>query len=455
MTSFICAAEVPFQRHPQLRLDLAVLASSGSQWQQVGFQVLDPAPTSSLSVNTEAGSDTLTRISETRVPLCFVIDTDDSVRRFLSLILHGAGLNTEEFAAGASITAALAKRTPDIVFLDIALEFAEAVNCLVELANSNYRGQVQLISARGSAVLAHVKNIGEQQHLQMLPVLKKPVEPRAILNVLQELKLGHAPPIVGRVGLDAALNNNWIEFWYQPMIDLRKKQLVAAESFARARHPQHGIMLPDTFMPGATEISLIKLAEQSLVSALKAGLNFAKLGAHLQLAVNISTEALGKVRFPEILQAYRPQFGKWPGLIVDVAEQQLINDLPRVSEIARELRQFGVGLAIDNCGRGYRSLSSTKDMPFAGLKLDRAFVADCAINKINAPLCKSMIDLAHGFGGVAVAIGIEKASDALALLRMGCDYGQGFLLGQPMPEDLFVSLLRQRVPGRTNQALEC
>ena len=63
-------------------------------------------------------------------------------------------------------------------------------------------------------------------------------------------------------------------------------------------------------------------------------------------------------------------------------------------------------------------------------------------------MCKTVIDLAHGFGSVAVAVGIEKASEALALVSMGCDYGQGFLLGQPMPEDRFVSLLRQRAASR-------
>ncbi len=414
--------------------------------------MLSAAPATSLAAADEASRDAAAPGNEARVPLCFVIDADDSVRRFLSLILHGAGLNTEEFAAGETIAAALERRAPHIVFLDIALEFGDAVKCLIELANSRYRGQVQLISGRGSAVLAHVKNIGEQQHLQMLPVLKKPIEPQTILNVLQELKLGHAPPTAGRIALDEALNNEWIEFWYQPMIDLRKKQLVAAESFARARHPQHGIMLPNAFMPGATEATLVKLAEHSLVSALKAGLNFTKLGVNLQLAVNISTEALGKVRFPEILQAYRPQFDRWPGLVVDVAEEQLVSDLARVSEIARELRQFGVSLAVDNCGRRYTSLTDLDELPFTEFKLDRAFVADCATSKVNAPLCKTIIDLAHGFGSVAVAIGIEKASDALALLRMGCDYGQGFLLGQPMPEELFVSLLRQRAGGPTRPA---
>jgi EAL domain-containing protein (putative c-di-GMP-specific phosphodiesterase class I) len=63
-------------------------------------------------------------------------------------------------------------------------------------------------------------------------------------------------------------------------------------------------------------------------------------------------------------------------------------------------------------------------------------------------LCKTVIDLAHNFGSLAVAIGIEKASDAVALVAMGCDYGQGFLLGQPMPQERFISLLRQRTGAK-------
>ena len=103
----------------------------------------------------------------------------------------------------------------------------------------------------------------------------------------------------------------------------------------------------------------------------------------------------------------------------------------------------------DDFGRGYSSLVRLKELPFAELKLDRTFVTDCGTDKVNAPICKTVIDLAHNFGSLAVAIGIEKASDALALTSMGCDLGQGFLLGQPMPEERFASLLRQRGAGQT------
>jgi EAL domain-containing protein (putative c-di-GMP-specific phosphodiesterase class I)/CheY-like chemotaxis protein len=377
-------------------------------------------------------------------PLCFVVDTDASIRHFLSLILHGAGIDTEEFPDGQAVRTVLARRAPKLVFLNIALDSADAIECVIGLGRANYTGAVQLMSSRGSAVLAHVKSIGEQHHLRMMPVLKKPFETNIVLKVLQELKLGEPPVVAGRVDLDEALDHNWIEFWYQPKIDLRKKQLVGVEAFARARHPHNGVLTPSAFMPGAAEPALIRLSELALDQALKASLNFSKLGVNLRLAVNIPINALVKVPVADIVQSHRAKFERWPGVIIDVTEEQIVSDLALAHEITKKLAPFEVRLAVDDFGRGYSSLARLKELPFAELKLDRAFVTDCGTDKVNAPLCKTVIDLAHNFGSIAVAVGIEKASDALALVSMGCDYGQGFLLGQPMPEERFISLLRQR-----------
>jgi EAL domain-containing protein (putative c-di-GMP-specific phosphodiesterase class I) len=385
--------------------------------------------------------------SEARTPLCYVIDSDGSIRHFLSLILHGSGIDTEEFADGQGLSEALKRRTPDLVFLDIPLESAEGIGCVIALGGAAYRGQVQLMSSRGSAVLAHVKAIGEQQHLEMLPVLRKPFETNVILKLLDELKLGHPPAVATSVDISEVLENDWLEFWYQPKIDLRRKQLVGAEAYARARHPNFGILLPAAFMPGASDSSLIALAEKSLAHSLKAALTFAKLGVVLRMAINVPISALMKMNVIDIVQSYRPQFEKWPGLIIDVPEEQIVRDLALATEISKKLQHLDVKLAVDEFGRGYSSLAKLKDLPFAELKIDRAFVTDCGSDKVNAPLCKTVIGLAHNFGSFAVAIGIEKAADALALVSMGCDYGQGFLLGQPMPEERFSSLLRQRTGG--------
>ena len=153
----------------------------------------------------------------------------------------------------------------------------------------------------------------------------------------------------------------------------------------------------------------------------------------------------------EIVHKYRPRAGKWAGLIIDVPEEQIVTDLALASELATRLERCNVRLAIDDFGRGTSSLARLGEMPFAELKLDRSFVADCGTDKVNAPLCKTVIDLAHNFGKVAVAMGIEKAADAVALVSMGCDFGQGFLLGQPMPEERFISLLRQRAGAKGHE----
>jgi EAL domain-containing protein (putative c-di-GMP-specific phosphodiesterase class I)/CheY-like chemotaxis protein len=386
--------------------------------------------------------------SAVRTPLCFVVDDEPSIRHFLSLILHGAGVDTEEIVDGSAMRKAIERRTPDLIFLSIGLESAETIESIIALSKRGFFGFVQLMSTRGSAVLEHVKSVGEQHKLQMLPVLKKPFETAAIVAIMQQLKLGHAAPIAGRVGLKEALQKDWIEFWYQPKIDLRKKQLSGAEAFARARHPHFGVLSPSAFMPGATESELLALSEKAINSALEASLAFSKLGINLRFAVNIPVNALVKLDVVELVRAHRAQVDQWPRLIIDVTEEQIVTDLALAAAMAKKLLHANVKLAIDDFGRGYSSLARLKELPFVELKLDRTFVTDCGTDKVNAPLCKTVIDLAHNFGSAAVAIGIEKASDALALTSMGCDLGQGFLLGQPMPAERFMSLLRQRAAGQ-------
>jgi EAL domain-containing protein (putative c-di-GMP-specific phosphodiesterase class I) len=377
-------------------------------------------------------------------PLCFLVDEEPSIRHFLSLVMHGSGIDTIEFADGAALRETLSQKKPDLVFHDISLESSDAIESVLALGKYGFRGPMQLTSNRGSAVLEHIKAIGVQHALHMLPVLKKPFETDAVVKVISQVKLGIPNPATAKIALADALANNWIEFWYQPKIDLRKKRLAGVEAFARARHPQHGVLLPGAFTVGASEGDLIKLAEMAVTAALKAGDKFAKLGISLRLAVNIPIEALVKLPVPELVKAHRSSADKWPGMIIDVTEDQIVKDVPLALELAKKFEDSNVKLAIDDFGRAYTALTKIDHLPFAELKLDRVFVTDCGTHRMNAPLCKTVIDLAHSFGSMAVAVGIEKASDAGALVSMGCDFGQGFLLGQPMPEERFLSLLRQR-----------
>jgi EAL domain-containing protein (putative c-di-GMP-specific phosphodiesterase class I) len=382
---------------------------------------------------------------ERRAPLALIIDEESSLRQFVSLILQGSGLDTIEFGDGATFRETKLPRTPALVFLNVNLEVQDAVNSIEALSKLGYGAAIQLMSSRGAAVLESVRQAGVKAKLRMLPVLKKPFETSAIQKIVDELKLGHQPAPDIKVSLAEALKNNWVEFWYQPKIDLRQKQLAGAEAFARVIHPEHGVLMPASFMPDADEASTLKLAERSLVSALTTGLHLSKFGVNLQIAINMPVGALTKLPIGDIVRQHRPKLDDWPGLVVDIAEEQIVTELALAAEFSKKLAEHQVRLAIDNCGKAHAELSKLKELPFAEVKLDRSFVVGSGTDRTHAPVCKTVIDIAHSFGATAVGIGLEGAADATAMVSMGCDIGQGFLFGQPMPEERIIGLLKQRM----------
>lgn len=389
---------------------------------------------------------------ERHAPLALIIDDESSLRRFVSLILQGSGLDTIEFPDGAAFRGAKLPRPPALVFLNVNLEVQDAMRSIDALSKSGYGAAVQLMSSRGSAVLDSVRQAGISAKLRMLPVLKKPFETSAVQKIIADLKLGLTPDSAITVSLAEALNNHWIEFWYQPKVDLRLKQLAGAEAFARVIHPEHGVLLPGSFMREADEASVLKLAEQALTSALLTGLNLSKFGVHLRMAINMPVAALTKLPVGDIVRAHRPDLKGWPGLIIDIPEDQIVHDIGLASELSKKLAPHAVRLALDNVGKAQAELEKIKEMPFAEMKLDRSFVVGSGSDRNHAPVCKTVIDLAHSFGATSVGIGVERAADAVALISLGCDLGQGFLFGEPMPEERIIALLKQRVMVRTAAA---
>jgi EAL domain-containing protein (putative c-di-GMP-specific phosphodiesterase class I) len=248
-----------------------------------------------------------------------------------------------------------------------------------------------------------------------------------------------------RIAITDALHNNWFEIWYQPKIDLKRKCLAGAEALARIHHPQLGILLPGSFLPDVDDDSLAELAEHALLATLCDWTMFEEAGFNLHLAINVPAGVLFRMPIIELVAEYRPKSAHWPGLIIEVTEDQIVRDIQLANEVTAQLRGSGISIAIDDFGAGYSSFSSLRNLPFAELKIDRSFVRDCATDATNAAICQTAIDLSHRFGSAAVAEGIESQADLQALMVMGCDFGQGVLIAPPMPKDRFLDLLRQRM----------
>jgi EAL domain-containing protein (putative c-di-GMP-specific phosphodiesterase class I) len=248
-----------------------------------------------------------------------------------------------------------------------------------------------------------------------------------------------------RVSVAEALRNHWFEIWYQPKIDLKRKCLAGAEALARIRHPDLGVLLPGSFLPDVDEESVAALAQHALMATLCDWSMFEQAGFNLHLAINVPVGVLLKLPIAKLVAEYRPKSERWPGLIVEVTEDQIVRDLALAQKIASQLQVSGIKIAIDDFGAGYSSFSSLRDLPFAELKVDRSFVMGCSTDATNAAICQTAIDLAHRFGSAAVAEGIETQTDLQALMVMGCDFGQGVLIAPPMPKERFLGLLRERM----------
>ena len=251
-----------------------------------------------------------------------------------------------------------------------------------------------------------------------------------------------APPIGP---LDEALRETRLELWYQPKIDIKQRCLAGAEALARIRDPDKGVLLPGSFLPGVSDDVMARLTEHALLTVLRDWSVFDEAGFNLRLAINVPVHLLDRLPIDKIVTENRPKAEYWPGLIVEVTEDQIVRDIRRSQEIAAKLRVSGISVAIDDFGAGYSSFSSLRELSFAELKLNHSFVKGCAGDPTNAAICQTAIDLAHRFGSAAVAEGIETVADLQAMQIMGCDFGQGHLIAPPMPMKDFMALLQRRM----------
>jgi EAL domain-containing protein (putative c-di-GMP-specific phosphodiesterase class I) len=256
----------------------------------------------------------------------------------------------------------------------------------------------------------------------------------------------------GMVTLADVLGRGWFELYYQPKVELGSHRLVGAEALVRARHPKRGVLPPGVFLPGASSEDMLKLTERVIRAALRDWEDCAEIGApHIKLAVNVPADAFVKLPIAQMIREERPRAENWPGLILEVTEDLVFNDLKMANEVAAELRANHCSLAIDDFGAGYSSLARLRQLPFSELKIDRVHITDCHVDRIKAGMLESIVELAHRFGLTTVAEGIETAHEAHKLQGIGCQIGQGYLFAKPMPKGDFIAGISSRT-GRPRPA---
>lgn len=240
--------------------------------------------------------------------------------------------------------------------------------------------------------------------------------------------------------LRKALEHDELEVYYQPIINLKTKQLAGTESLVRWHHPQRGLLYPEKFIPIAEQSELIvQIGEWVLLTACRQLKTWQEqYGLKIYMAVNMSTRQFNYKTFTKTLMDALELSGLDPHLLTLELTESLLMDGDReaVNKLLK-FREMGIHLSIDDFGTGYSSLSYLSRFPIDLLKIDKSFVHGVQMDPTNQNLTKAMITMAHGLKIKVIAEGVETEKELAFLKNQGCDSVQGFYFSKALPAEEF------------------
>jgi len=244
--------------------------------------------------------------------------------------------------------------------------------------------------------------------------------------------------------LHAAIKENSLEMYYQPLINLKTQKIIGAEALMRWTDSELGFVPPDEFIAIAEKNNLIEqLGRFALNTAVHQAAKWQKI-APMQIAVNFSSvqfrnckQLLNDIENVLNTSALPPE-----RLDVEVTESLIINQEGELFDMLQTLRSMGVELSIDDFGTGYSALSYLQKFAFTKLKIDRGFIMNLSENEADQSLVMAIVAMAKALNLKVVGEGIETKSQMKFLNKIDCEIGQGYLFSKPLPVDQFEKLLK-------------
>jgi diguanylate cyclase (GGDEF)-like protein len=273
-------------------------------------------------------------------------------------------------------------------------------------------------------------------------------ENRTGVEVYAPAKDRNSPERLGMLGdLRRAIDRGEIELHYQPKISLLDGRLVGMEGLLRWRHPERGIIGPDTLLPIAEQTYLMRAITHYVVdAALAQAAAWWRAGLGVQIAVNVSGRDLFDTTLTETIAASLDAHGV-PArtLQLEITERILMTEPAYASDTIEAIAKLGVPLSLDDFGTGYSSLVRLKRLPVEEIKIDASFVRRIAESTDDSVIVRSIVDLVRTLGLRSVAEGVEDQRTAQLLREMGCESAQGWYFGRPMDPATATAWLRSQL----------
>lgn len=244
--------------------------------------------------------------------------------------------------------------------------------------------------------------------------------------------------------LHRAVDQGEFLLYYQPQVSLKTGAVVGAEALLRWHHPKRGVLTPISFMPALEGGPLAAIVGSWILDeACAQAAYWRRHGAtEFRMGVNLF-EAQFRVGnlVQEVMEVLARHGLPASALELEITENIALDNDEVVLETLRKLKGYGVGIAFDDFGTGYASLSLLKTYPLTRIKIDRSFVHGMLEHKQDDSVVCATLDIAHGFDLQTIAEGIEQKSQRDYLKERKCEEGQGELFGKPMPAKQFARLI--------------
>ncbi len=245
--------------------------------------------------------------------------------------------------------------------------------------------------------------------------------------------------------LREAVENDELQLYFQPMVELSTRKVYAVEALSRWEHPEHGNILPEDFIPLAETSNLIGLISfWALEKSISQIASWKQQGADIVVSINLSARDLLNSQLADHISGLCSKYDVDPSLLrIELSESVIMSNPEQVIEVINNPVLKQLNYAIDDFGTGYSSLSYLKKLPINEVKIDKSFVLDMMQNAEDTSIVRSVIELAHNLGHKVVAEGVETEATLTQLELLGCNAVQGFYFSAAVKADVLLDVIAE------------
>jgi EAL domain-containing protein (putative c-di-GMP-specific phosphodiesterase class I) len=250
--------------------------------------------------------------------------------------------------------------------------------------------------------------------------------------------------------LHEAIDRNELTLAFQPITEVSRGRVTAAEALLRWQQPDRSYISPAEFVPIAEECGLMnRIGEFVLERACEQLKKWHSAGMHLpHMCVNVAKAQFASGEFVPTVKRVLAKYNVAPNTLeLELSERGVLSGHFDVIEQLNELKELGVRLSIDDFGTGDSAIAYLRDLPVDVLKIDRSYVSGLADNEKDTALVSAMIALGQRLNLKVIAEGVETREQLMALRELDCDAFQGFLVSQPVPAEDFSALFAADDPA--------